>query len=243
MRRRPTWSHLGSPSALAGLPGIVLCLGACSADPPARNETDAVVSVRGEVDYGSLERYLLVSALDELCLQSDTEASNPLGSGAGGALGDDSCVDLDHDADAAILERIEANLEDLGYERLPMDAREEADFIVSVGIVAKSLWDLSERFCLDNELVDGCVRPLTQQALLVPRGSLIVHWLAPVAGEGGDYTSFFVASIDKRVASGVAIGLSSVGQGGQGGESDVLVSWLLGVDQAHEQAPYLETGR
>lgn len=216
---------------------------ACGTDPPARNETDAVVSIRSEVDYASLRRYVMVSSLDELCLQSDTEATHPLGPGAGGAAASDRCVELDHQVDAPILERIEDNLEDLGFERLPADAREEADFIVSAGVVAKTFWDLSEGFCLENELIDGCVRPLTDEALLVPAGALIVHWLSTAPAEAGGYSSYFVASIDKRVASGEAIGLSGLGWGGQGGESDALVSWLLGVDQAHDQAPYLETRR
>ncbi len=212
---------------------------ACSADPPFRDETDGVITVYSdEASYGDFDSYVMNVALEELCVQSQSKSSDP------SSLEPDEprCANIDHGADREVLARLRDNMNSLDLERFEPSQVDDSELYLVAGIVSVDYWDLGEPFCIDNGIVDGCVRPLTKQNVFAPVGSLVLVLLDLTASDDGQLEPIWAASIDRRWAAGSALGVALGGAGGEGGSNSAsfdLEPWLGGIDQAFGQSPYL----
>lgn len=211
---------------------FVALAGACSADPPTREETDGVITVQTDDYQGSrYATFALNDELDELCVQSDAEPTS---------ADDAGCSRVFHDNDAEVLEHLAESMKDLGFEQLPTSEAKDADLYLIAGLVATDFWDLSEDFCIDNGSIEGCLESITQHEIFTPTGSLILVLVDQGASDDGALQAVWTASIDQRWAAGASFASSAGGAGGGGSSADIeLEPWLLGIDQAFEQSPYL----
>jgi hypothetical protein len=216
-------------------------MGACSADPPFKDETDGVITIKGEpIALNDLERYVTSADLDELCVQSKSEPSDP------SSLPSDepACAVVDHSVDQDVIAQVRENLEEFGLDRLDPSELDDADLYMVAGIVTTDFWDLGKRFCVDNGVIEGCLDPLTDYSVLSPVGSLVLALVDLNESEGDDLKTVWAASIDQRWAAGSALGVTAEGGAGGADSSSTgnLDPWLAGVDQAFVQSPYLKGG-
>ncbi|HXS16020.1 MAG TPA: hypothetical protein VN764_02465, partial [Polyangiaceae bacterium] len=217
MRKRPFLaSGLFTVAALIMAGG-----GACSADPPTRDETDGVITV--ETDTYNAPRYgtfVLNRELDELCTQSKSApADEPAEDGEA------ECVEIDHSHDEAILDRLAKNMKALGLDQLSTADASDADLYLVAGGVTADFWNMSKDFCIDNGSLKGCLASITDQELMVPSGSLILALVDQTASNDGELEVVWAASIDQRVAAGRSLAGSAGGAGGAAGAFD-LDPWL-----------------
>ncbi len=219
----------------------LVALGACTADPPFPDETDGVITVSSKgFHLGDYESYITGTALEELCVQSESESNDPQPR----AVDEPKCAEIDHGQDLKLLARIHQNLEERSITRLGDDKAEKADLLLLPGIVASDFWDLSETFCIDTKTSKGCIEPLTSDEVLAPVGSLVVILVDLNKSREKELKAVWMASIDQRWAAGSALGVPSSGggaggAGGSGPSSDDRIevgAWLDGIDVAFAQS-------
>ena len=120
-------------------------------------------------------------------------------------------------------------------------AVEEADFVLIAGIVATSTWDLGAEFCLEDQspaFLAGCLRPLTDEDLQLPIGSLLLTLVdarKTTFEEGEPLATAWMAGIDQRWHASTALGVA-----GAAAQSELL-PWLDGIDRALEQSPLFDS--
>lgn len=215
---------------------------ACGADPLYLNETDAVITIQKEgADYSAFDSYYLPDRIVDLCLQpeSGTPTSEAIGGAAGGpSIDSRNCFRTDHASDEAILDAIEENLSDFGYERVLESDKDEADLAVLVGIVSRSSWSLARTYCYPTNYYRGCVDQSENPGIIVPYNSLVIQFVDVGGSEGDDLTSIWTAAIHPLQRISEQLG-TSLGGGPASTKSKI---WRDGIVQAFLQSGYLNEG-
>ena len=221
-------ARLSACSPLATGSGVLLSLGCslcgCAADPPLRDETDAILSItRSGADFSDDKTFALVPGLVELCDQAEVES-----------IAEQDCADIDHGQDQDILNAAADDMRELGYKSVAPN--EQADLVLVVAVVTARFWYLDTDYCLNQKDSSTCVTPLTSDNVAFPTGSILVH-LIPGEEFGDEFVELqWVAAVDQRWGSGRA-----TAPGGASGAYD-LQPWISGIHLAFSQSPALAEG-
>ncbi len=215
-------------------PVFVACvwlLVGCGAQPPGRGETDLVLTIADPTQDFSLKRtFFAIEQVVELCEQPNGATSRPSDPSS------QVCANLSHERDAALLAATKSGLVELGYQEVK--ARDEADLVLALGLVARKFWDLGQTYCFDEDPLKGCVSRLTTQNIQIPAGSLIIQLFDQVNSNEDVWKLSWVAAVDQRFAAGTALGL-----GGGSAEEDGDEAWVAGIQKAFGQSPELAEGK
>lgn len=224
---------------LASCAGLFLAY-ACGADPLFVNESDAVITIQAEgVNYSKYSTYYMPDEIIDLCLQpqNGVATSDAIGGAAGGpALDPGNCFPTDHLSDPDILDSIEANMADLGYERV--GSAEEADLALLLGHVSRGNWSLSTPYCFPNSYYSGCVSQANNPQLTVPYRAMVIQMIDVEASDGDRLESIWTAGIHQLYRTDNALG-TDLGGGSSSVRSEV---WSDAVNTAFDQSPYLNDG-
>lgn len=196
----------------------------CGTEPPKGDETDLVLSIEGRTaDYQTERAFFVVPRIVELCEQADDDdkvVTVPAGP---------TCADFSDVPSETLLEYTVAELQGRGHVRT--EDIEDADWILTLGIVSRQLWDLGEEACFALDDFSGCSAPLTGQDVQIPTGSLVIYLFDATVSRDAGLVSEWIGAVDQRHTSGKVLGM-----GGAGDEA-TIEPWLAGITQAFEQSP------
>ena len=191
-------------------------------------ETDLVVTVENpDADYASFRTYALTDTVTDLC-SVDPPDLGPGGLGGFGGLpgSDIGCDPIATRFDDVILERIQENMDDLGYELVAQD--ESPDVTIVVGAVVRDEWYYVPGYVwCDPYYYYYCWYPSTGYVYEFSTGSILINMIDDASDPDAVTSVWFAGLRGLYESSSEVTGQDRI---------------ELMVDRAFAQSPYLAEG-
>lgn len=200
---------------------------ACTAETLTVSETDLVVTVKNpDADYGSFRTYALTDTVTDLCsIDPDDIGLGGFG-GLPGGESDRGCDPLATRFDDVVLDAIEANMDDRGFERVALS--DDPDVTIVVGAVVRDEWVYVPGYAwCDPYYYYYCWYPSTGYVYEFSTGSVLINMIDG-ASDPGDLSSLWFAGLR---------GLYEASSEVSGADRIEEM-----VDRAFDQSPYLGEG-